>query len=300
VPDWGPVALRLAIYLDLALLFGVPLLALRQGNAPPRRLLLGLGAAGIALSLLGLLVLTASMAGTTLWAVDSDTLAMVTSETPVGKSFIVRCAALLLVVTAALLFGGRPRSLLCAAAAGVALASLAWAGHGAMDEGARGWVHLSADILHLLAAGAWIGAVAVLLWLVAGRPPLTTAATTAAGGIERALSDFAATGSVLVITIVLTGAVNGWILLGADGVATLGTTIYGRLLLVKLVLFVGMLAVAGLNRWALTPRLRAAGSTEDRVAALTSLRLSLTAEIILAIAILALVAWLGMLAPEAG
>ena len=292
--DWGPVALRLAIYLDLALLFGVPLLALRQEDASPRRLLPGLAVVGIALSLLGLLVLTASMAGTTLWEVDRDTLMMVTLETPVGKSFIVRCTALALVVPAAL-FGRQHRNLWCAAAAGVALGSLAWAGHGAMDEGARGWVHLAADILHLLAAGAWIGAVAVLLWLAAIRPP----STTAAGGIERALSDFAATGSVLVITIVLTGVVNGWILLGADGLWTLGETAYGRLLLLKLVLFVGMLAVAGLNRWALTPRLRMAPSTEGRAAALILLRLSLTIEILLAIAILALVARLGMLAPDA-
>jgi putative copper export protein len=58
-------------------------------------------------------------------------------------------------------------------ASAVALATLAWTGHGAMDEGAKGWAHLLADILHLLAAGAWSGRCLALscLWLAlpAGR-----------------------------------------------------------------------------------------------------------------------------------
>ena len=44
-----------------------------------------------------------------------------------------------------------------AIAAAVALASLAWSGHGAASEGFRGTVHLVADIVHLLAAGVWVG-----------------------------------------------------------------------------------------------------------------------------------------------
>src|SRR3546814_15811165 len=48
-------------------------------------------------------------------------------------------------------------------AAGGGLSSLAWSGHGAATEGGAGMVHLGADILHLLAAGAWVGALAALL-----------------------------------------------------------------------------------------------------------------------------------------
>src|SRR3546814_12018793 len=53
-------------------------------------------------------------------------------------------------------------SILMSLLGGVALTSLAWTGHGAMDQGSIGWVHLSADIVHLLAAGAWIAAILAL------------------------------------------------------------------------------------------------------------------------------------------
>ena len=51
-------------------------------------------------------------------------------------------------------------------AAGLALSALAWTGHGAAGEGAIGWAHLLADILHLIAAGAWVGALIGLMLLV--------------------------------------------------------------------------------------------------------------------------------------
>ncbi|KAK0338878.1 hypothetical protein LTR94_036782, partial [Friedmanniomyces endolithicus] len=54
-------------------------------------------------------------------------------------------------------------------AAAAALATLAWNGHGAASEGSTGWLHLTADILHLLAAGLWVGALFGLLLLMARR-----------------------------------------------------------------------------------------------------------------------------------
>ncbi len=47
-------------------------------------------------------------------------------------------------------------------AAGLA-ASLAWAGHAAPTEGLDGTIHLASDAIHLVAAGAWLGA----LWPLA-------------------------------------------------------------------------------------------------------------------------------------
>jgi copper resistance protein D len=68
---------------------------------------------------------------------------------------------------------------------------------------------------------------------------------------------------------------------------------YGWLLGAKLVLFCGMLALAGINRWRLTPAL------ERGEHAIAALRLSLCVETSAAIGILALVAWLGTLDPLA-
>jgi len=37
------------------------------------------------------------------------------------------------------------------------MASLAWAGHGGANTGGAGLIQITADALHLVAAGAWIG-----------------------------------------------------------------------------------------------------------------------------------------------
>ena len=47
------------------------------------------------------------------------------------------------------------------------LASLAWAGHGGATPGRPGDLHLAADMLHLLAAGAWLGTLIPLALLLA-------------------------------------------------------------------------------------------------------------------------------------
>jgi putative copper resistance protein D len=54
-----------------------------------------------------------------------------------------------------------------AALGGIALvATLAWAGHGAASPGSAGHVHLAADVLHLGAAGAWLGGLIPLVLLL--------------------------------------------------------------------------------------------------------------------------------------
>ena len=86
--------------------------------------------------------------------------------------------------------------------------------------------------------------------------------------------------------------------MGLEKVSALWTSDYGRLLSVKLLLFVLMLGLAGANRYRLTPRLAAALEAGAPAAqALTALRRSLIVETGAGVAILALVAWLGTLAP---
>ena len=184
--------------------------------------------------------------------------------------------------------------MLCGA---VAIGTLAWTGHGAMDEAASGWLHLGADILHLIASGAWAGALLGLILLVS-RP----AARVDAAHLQlthRALHGFGATGTIMVGAIVVTGLVNAWLLIGPGNVLTLGTTLYGRLLLAKLALFVAMLGLASLNRFRLTPSFERSIAAADHRGALRTLRLSLAVESATIVTILALVAWLGTLEPPA-
>ena len=65
--------------------------------------------------------------------------------------------------------------------AGGILATMAWMGHAAATPGVDGYIHLGADVAHLLAAGAWLGSLPPLaLMLVraarAGTPAMSIVA----------------------------------------------------------------------------------------------------------------------------
>jgi putative copper resistance protein D len=178
---------------------------------------------------------------------------------------------------------------------GVALASLAWTGHGAMDQGSIGLVHLSADIVHLLAAGAWIAAILALgtLLIRAHR----SMSRDDAEHLHRALARFATVGTLAVALLFLTGLVNSWLLVGISGLASVGDSLYLQLLALKLLLFLGMLCLAAANRFMIAPTLERVLRTGEQGSALAHLRRSLAIEASLGIAILTLVAWFGTLSP---
>ncbi len=299
----GPlVAVRLALYADLGLLFGLPafLLSTRQGAtlrgmfrlAPVIALLAGLG---LVLSLLGFAIIAAQMSGTTLGRLDPSIAATLLAQTALGWSLIVRIAALVLAFGLALLARAEPaKTGLLAGCGAVAVATLAWSGHGAADVGAVGMLRLGSDIVHLLAASAWIGALALLLALVSPRGPAARARVVAA---HEALAGFSRTGTVIVGLIVATGLLNGAFTVGVDNLAALPGSLYGQLLLAKLLLFAAMLGCAALNRFRLTPALHAARGAGQEAAALAHLRRSVAIETALAVLVLALVAWLGRLEP---
>lgn len=298
--DWLAIAVRFALYVDLMTLFGVVAfvrLSLRAGErgwalpVPLRPAIAALCGLGLALSALDLLVLTAGMSGVALPDLDMASIRMVLLETPAGIPWMARIAALALVL--ALVVPARTGWSIAAMVSGLALGTLAWNGHGAMDEGNPGMIHLAADILHLLSSAAWLGALAGLLLLLWGslrndeRLPLT----------YRALADFSSVGTILVAVIVLTGLANLWFTVGLAQPDALFSTLYGQLLLAKLALFGLMLSLAALNRLRLTPGLAGALESGDRGASRRALRRSIAVETASAVVILALVAWLGTLSP---
>ena len=298
--DPAMIVVRCAVYAALAAIFGLALFAWHalRGEARPAgsalpfgRAIVGAGVAALPLSALWLVLLVAAMGGVSPDMVDRETIATILSATAIGTAWKIRMVALLAVLALALLHRKAPRlaSAGIVAAGAVALGSLAWTGHGAMDEGMRGWLHLIADIAHLLAAGAWIGALFAFLALAFRK-------TTDPLLLHRVLHGFAVTGTVVVAVLVVTGAISGWLLVGPANSGALATTDYGRLLLIKLALFGLMILLASANRYLLTPALAAA--PHDR-AALAALRRSLLVETAAALVILLLVSWLGLLAPPA-
>ncbi|MFH8654950.1 copper homeostasis membrane protein CopD [Sphingomonas paucimobilis] len=301
--DWPTVAIRLALYLVLAALFGLSafsLYGLRLGERDDaialRPWLTASAALGLLLSAAGLILMASAMAGSPFWPIDQAAAAALLGGSAVGTAWKVRMVALVIAGGAALLARGRASWLAMAMiAAAAALATLAWNGHGAASEGSTGWLHLTADILHLLAAGLWVGALFGLLLLMARRAEEIDAAHLRL--THRALHGFGSVGTLVVVTLVVTGLINSWLLVGPTNF--MGTTLYGLLLLAKLALFAGMLGLASLNRFRLTPAFERSIAMNDHGGALTALRVSLAVETACVIGILALVAWLGTLAPPA-
>jgi len=306
VLDAAVVVLRLVQFGGAMILFGSPLFFLYalSGQGPcaaaaldwPRRLLAwgaGTLAAGAGL---GLLAQTSVLAGSIRAGLAPDALIAVVTTMAMGPSSLIRIAAALIAL--GLLAWTRPGPVLwslCALLGAVACASLAWMGHGAATTGPGRLVHLAGDIVHALAAALWIGALAAFLMLVRRSGPQSPDADQA---LHAALRGFSGVGSGIVALIVATGLVNAWFLVGPGGLAGLLTTPYGRLLSLKLALFVAMLGLAAAHRFRLTPALAAAlGDPAQVAAAVARLRTSLALETMAAIGILALVAWLGTLAP---
>jgi len=300
------VGVRFALYLDLMVMFGLAafgLLSLRAAERaavlPLRLAIVASGLLGAALSALGLAATAASMAGVPLSAIDRTSMVLLLTGTTAGAAWSIRMAALALVVLLSALASRRPGPGLSAAAAagGVAVATLAWTGHGAMDEGAVGWLHLGADIAHLLAASVWFGALVGLSMLVMRRSDKVDAAHLTLS--QRALDGFSTTGTVVVGVIVVTGLVNSWLLVGPNGLSMLSTSLYGRLLVAKVLMFVVMVGLASLNRFRLTPALGRALAGAGAVEAISALRRSLAVETACAVVVLAIVSWLGTLEPIA-
>jgi putative copper resistance protein D len=162
------------------------------------------------------------------------------------------------------------------------------------DEGALRFWHFLSDILHLLAAGAWLGAMLALVLIARG---LVDEARIRS--LAFAVRRFEWVGAAIVLTLSITGVVNYLFIVGPrlDEVL-LGT--YGMLLAIKVLLFAAMLALAALNRFHLGPALAQALRDGQHVVAVNALRRSVVVELAMALLIVALVAWLGTLSPDAG
>ena len=297
--DWQLIAVRFGVYAAIAILFGLSAFGLyglrgggRGGALALRGWLIASSIAGLFLSASWLLLMASSMADIPLWPVDRAAIDGLLTDSAIGTAWKVRMVALMVAAFAATRARWLP---VVAASSAVSLASLAWTGHGSVGERMPGWGHLGADILHLIASAAWVGALVGLILLVS--PPIARIDRDHLDRTHRALHDFGAFGAFIVGTIVVTGLINSWFMVGIGNLASLGTTLYGQLLLAKLALFAVMLALAALNRFRLTPAFERSIAAADHRGALNALRRSLALETACVTVILALVAWLGTLAP---
>lgn len=305
--DWLSLILadiaRLLQYAGATVLFGAALFTLtglpRSGEASvvqqgwPKPLFVWAAVVLLAGTVLSLLAQSATMNGVPLNKLDPAAIQTVL-DTQWGNAIVVRICVSLAALIVALGPPSRARFSLSLALGLIALASFAFTGHGVADDGLAGLVHLTSDMLHAVAAGVWLGALAGFFILLRRTQAIIEPHRTA---LASALANFATIGTATVAVLVVTGLVNGFFLIGFAGLPKILTSAYGDLLMLKLVLFVAMLGLAGANRFRLTPALQQATDVRYQAQAVARLRHSVTLEALAGLAILALVAAFGMLEP---
>ncbi len=121
----------------------------------------------------------------------------------------------------------------------------------------QGWLNvtLAAQMLHVAGATAWIGTLAVLAGLA-----LRTDTDVADDVVARAIHCFSPLALVAAATLLLTGTLTSWFYLGE--VAALWTTLYGRTLTLKVLLFVATAAGGYVNWRRVRPQLGTAIGTQ--------------------------------------
>jgi putative copper export protein/mono/diheme cytochrome c family protein len=244
-----------------------------------RRPLLRLAWASLAVALLSgalwLLLEGESMSGRPLATVLAQGIvAVVLERTRFGHDWLARGAAALVLVPALAAERRRPALWLALAASAAMLGGLAWAGHAEGTPGEEGALHLVSDV-----------PLALLFARALAQPALLDAAR---AGTRR----FSLLGMISVGTLLATGIVNSWILVGT--VPGLIGTSYGQLLLLKIASFTAMATLAAINRQRLTPALH---RTAAPLAALRQLRRNALIEVALGLFVLAIVGALGILPP---
>jgi copper transport protein len=118
------------------------------------------------------------------------------------------------------------------------------AGHAAAEDLVP--LAMTADVLHLAAVSVWLGGLALLAVAVLPRG--------VADELAQVVPRFSRAAFVAVITILATGSFQGW--RQVRSTAALTETTYGRLLIIKVVLFAAIVALGGLSRRLVQARYR--------------------------------------------
>ncbi len=226
-------------------------------------------------------------------AMTSDVLSTVLNETQFGLVSKVRF--LLAIIIAACLSCDRfalARWLALSSALGFIVA-VAWTGHAGSTPGGIGNLHLAAEALHFIAASAWIGGLVplALLFATVRRNRSFGWAFLARDAAQR----FSTLGVISVGTLLVSGIVNAWVLVGS--LHALIVTPYGQLLVLKIAVFAIMLVFAAVNRFWLVPKLTSSLETDGQIDVLRQLTRSSVVETVLGFTIFAIVGVLGTLHP---
>ena len=252
-------------------------LAIRSGRT--------LAAANLVTALAWLFATAASVGDGAADAVNPAVIWPLLRQTHFGQVWLVH-----LMLALALLALARPdRPRLLAVLAGANLASLGWIGHAVLPGGQMSLLHEAISSLHLLAAGYWLGGLAVVLPCLHYMAKPETAVPA-----SQILRSFSRAGHLAVALVFATGFAKTLLIATARGAINPAPDYFG-LLALKILAVCAMLGLALLNRYRFVPRL----ATDARQTAIRDLRRGTLAELALAAVVLVLVSTFALWSPFA-
>ena len=280
VPATLLATLRGVHLLVLLLVLGtlVVLVAIAPADSRAGRRLIWLARAGaIAAILLGAAWLVAQ--AIVIGAPDSvarlePVLRTVVASTRFGQ--VVTARLILILLALLLLRDARWYQALALVFVALAAALQGMLGHAGATGGTEGSMLVASEALHLIAAGAWLGALPALAILLATLPTERSVV---------ACRRFSPLGLACVLVLMGTALAQAAALIG--GVPALVGTAYGHIALLKLSLFLLLLCLALANRFVLTARLDQAGMARGWMLASLTVEATLGAGVILAASFLA-------------
>ncbi|MBC3234457.1 copper homeostasis membrane protein CopD [Pseudomonas lurida] len=237
------------------------------------RITRGLAWLGLGSGIAWLLLITASMAGSWEAALQPATVQLVLGKTFFGQVWTWHLLLNLLLVIVLC----KPWPALRLPVIALLLATLAPVGHGAMLDGLSGQLLILNQVVHLVCVGAWLGGLLLLVLILrqSNRYPL-----------QPILQRFSGVGYGLVAGLLVTGLINVRVLTGQLWPTPLFNG-FALILLIKVLLVLGMLALALLNRLRIE-------RCEER---LGTLKASVMLEWLLGVSAVAAVSLLGTLPP---
>lgn len=209
-------------------------------------------------------------------AISAKTLNDVLFETSIGMGWIFQSATALGLLLATLFFSERMNLLACLA--GLFLATRAFIGHAVMLDGPGGMVLQLSYLAHVLAAGAWVGALLPVFLTMHGMKEPTTS------GHAQALQRFSTAGHIAVTITILSGILNAVMIRGRF--LPLASSPYDSLLTVKIVLVAVMVSMAIFNRYWLLPRISTSGKAAQLLRRITLAEFSLALLVLIAVNLL--------------
>lgn len=199
-------------------------------------------------------------------------------ETSDGRAWQAQAGAAFLLLTA-FLAPSPFRSKLTVITSGLLLATFALTGHAAMQNGWPGAVHRVNEAVHLLASGAWLGALLPLLLTlkVFNDPAVREQANVA-------LRRFSNVGHIAVLLAITSGLINMLLIVGHW--PAIWSSPYQALLACKIAVVTMMIGIAIVNRYAFVPRLArhpSGAARAIRLGTMTEIALGLCAVVLVSI-----------------